>query len=329
MKRSIINTRSIILTSKFSTIFGEGAAPTGLETLTAVLTTFYKQSKEQVAEILKDGATPAEILSSIEALDKVRVKTITTTAETNKYQEGYKKAKGEERTAVETEVKAHYGIESDLKGTELFDYIAAEKAKESGATTEDAIKKTPTYQALESKYKKEVSETKKTYEDKIKEMESGYKNELSFNEVGANSLSMLNGLSAVIPKTAAVAETQRKNFLNELKNGYSYERNGNTFLVSKDGKLLQDEHGHTLSYEDHVKTVAANHFEFAANNGGENPGGDAATQAAAAAASAYPKNVTKPKNEAEYQKIMVDKNIPAADRRKVADTWKKENPTTA
>lgn len=329
MKRSIINTRSIILTSKFSTIFGEGAAPTGLETLTAVLTTFYKQSKEQVAEILKDGATPAEILSSIEALDKVRVKSITTTAENGKYQEGYKKAKGEERTAVETELKAHYGIESDLKGTELVDFIAAEKAKESGATTEDAIKKTPTYQALESKYKKEITDTKKTYEDKIKEIETGYKTELSFNEISANSLSHLNGLNPVIAKTAAVAETHRKNFLNEMKN-YSYEKQGDTFLVSsKDGKLLQDEHGHTISYEDHVKKIAGNHFEFAANNGGENPGGDAAAQAAAAAASAYPKNVTKPKNEAEYQKIMVDKNIPAADRRKVADTWKKENTTTA
>lgn len=324
-----MKSRAIIFpfVSKYNHIFGE--APTGAEIITGLLSTVYKLDADKIAEILTDGATPTEILAKVVELDKVRVRDLTTKLGTTKFQEGYKKAKAEERTAVETEIKAHYGVESDKTGTELFDELLAAKAGEAGLTSEDAIKKSPTYQALESRLKTEVKKITDEKTKEITELKSGYAKENAFSVVGKNAIDLLTSLNPVLPKNAAVAETYKNNFLSALKNGYEYEQQADgKILVSKDGKLLEDAHGNTLAWDEHVKSIAGTHFEFAQNNGGANSGAGgagAAAPGAAAGGPAYPAGITKPKTEAELQKIMTTKTIPLADRRIVVDTFRKEN----
>lgn len=301
-----------------------GEAPTGSEILTGLLSKVYKIDSTKIGEILKDGATPESILESIVELDKTRVADLSKKFGVEKFQEGYKKAKSEVLTASETAIKEHYGITSDKTGQELVDEIVRAKATEAGATTEDAIKKTPTYQALESRLKKEVADLKTAKESEIENLKKTYQKESTFSQVGTKAIDLLMSLNPVLPKNATVAETYKNDFLSELK-GYEYEISDGKTLVMKDGKLLTDAHGHTLSYEDHIKGIASKRFEFAANNGGANGGGATPPAGSPSGAGAYPAIVkNRPKNADELATAMNMPGISVAEKRVVFDTYQSE-----
>lgn len=311
------------LRSKFSGLFGDG--PTGHEVITGLLSTVYKMDKAAIDEILKEGSTPETILSAITEADKARIKKLNEQSGKDKFQEGYKKAKAEVLTAAETALKEQYGIESDKTGSELVEEIVAAKLKEGGATTEESIKKSPTYKALEAQVKKDLLAQKTESEKTINELKAGYAKEKAFETVGKTGLALLTSLNPVLPSNAVVAETYRTDYINELK-GYEYEPVGNTFKVLKDGVPLKDEHGNEIMLEDHAKAVASKRFEFAANNGGANADPakpDPAKPAGAGTPVAYPAGVTKPKNETELSKIMAG-NLKPAEKRIVMDEYKKE-----
>lgn len=305
--------------SKFQTAFGDGADPIR-EVLTGVLSTIYKLDDAKIGEIVKDGASAEEIRTAIVNLDKERVRDLTTTTGTNKYQEGYKKAKGEALTAREQELKAHFGVDSDLQGAELVEFIVAQKAKEAGITDDEAVKKTAAYQALENRLKKEIADVKKTYETQISEIKTNYNREAVFSSIAKTAMEIVTPMNPILPKSATVAETYKNNFLNELKQyDYQVPEGSNKPIVMKDSKVMQDEHGNTIAYEDFVKGIAAKHFEFQANNGGTN-GGNGGDGGAGAAK--YPA-VTKPKNEAELSKLLADRKLSVADRRAISDEYKR------
>lgn len=311
------------LTSRIAHIFGE-AEIDGAGILTKFLSTVYKVDPKSIESILKHGkiakngetltevATPESILESISSLDKARIVEVKNKAETEMYQKGYTKAKGETLAEREKKLKEKYGVESDLIGEELDDFIIAEKSKGTG-TSEEEIKKSVVYQQMEARLKNEADKAKKDAEAKIKELETTYKKEGTFAEVGQSALDFLNGLNPILPKSPTVAETQRRDFLNEMKT-YDYEKKDGKILISKDGKLLEDEHGNTLSYEDHVKAIAANRFEFAVNNGGDNAG-DKNDPSKKDKPGAYPAGINKPKDAAELAAIMGNKNLKPADKR--------------
>lgn len=306
--------------------------------LTGLLKTVYKLDQKQIDSILKHGkivkdgetstdvATPDSILATITGLDTTRVKALNDKIEKDKFQEGYKKAKSEVLTASETEKKTRYGVESDLTGAELDDFILQTKLKEAGATGEDAIKKSPTYLALESKMKTELKRITDAGEAKLKELETSYKKEGTFAKVGASAIDILTGLNPIYPKNATVAETYKKDFLNELK-GFEYEmQDDGKILVTKDGKRLEDAHGNALEWEEHVKKIAGGRFEFAVNNDGENggnknnPNGDDKSKPPT-----YPAGVNKPKDDAELAKIMADDKLKPEDKRVVLTEFQSRN----
>ena len=320
MKYGKFKLQSVI--SRAAHTFGE--APTGSEVLTGLLSTVYKVDSTKIAEILKDGATPESILQSIVELDKNRIADLSKKSGEGKFQEGYKKAKSEVLTASETALKEFYGITSDKTGQELIDEIVRAKAAEAGATTEDAIKKTPTYQSLESKLKKELADIKAAKENEIAEIKKTYQKEQTFSQVGTKAIDMLMSLKPILPTTPAVAETYKQDFLNELKQ-FEYEIQDGKTLVMKDGKLLQDPHGHTLSYEDHIKNIASRRFEFAANNGGANTGATNPPPGTGTGSATYPAVIkTKPTNVAELTTALKTAGITPADKRVIMDTYNAE-----
>lgn len=332
MKKTV---KFIAMPSRFLHSFGEGVDFSAI--LRDVLSTHYKLGKEQIdsilahGRILKDGettddvATPDSILKTMNELDKTRVKTLKEAGEKEKFQEGYKKAKGEVLTETETAIKAKYGITSDLKGEDLYEHIISTKLKEAGATSEDEIKKSSTYQALEQRLKKEVKEAVEAGERKYQEFEASVKKEGTFSKVGSSAIEILTGLNPILPTNATVAETYKKDFLNELK-GFDYEEKDGKIFVSKDGKLLTDEHGHTLEWETHVKNIAAHRFEFKQNNEGENAGNENDPKKKNAPVK-YPKDVKRPTNESELSDVLA-KITDTEDKRTVIEEYRKQYGTT-
>lgn len=311
--------------NRFSPLIGDDSI-NWKEILTGVLTTHFKASQATIDELTADGVKPEFVRDKLNEMDKERVKSLSTLTEAEKtksFQEGFKKAKKEVLTESETAKKEAHGIKSDLTGIELDNFIIAEKLKEAGAKSEDEIRKTPTYQALETKYKNDLKAANEATEAKVKELETGYKKEQTFTIIGKKAIDIITGLKVVLPTNAAVAETHKNDFLTELK-GYEYEESADgKILVSKGGELLKDAHGHTLSYDDHVKAIAAKRFEFAANNGGQNSGSNPANSGTNPAT--YPAGIEKPKDLASLTATLAKLTTPA-DKRIVLETFQKDNP---
>ena len=284
--------------------------------ITGLLSKAYNFDNGKIAELLKDGETElseeqqTEILNKILEADTQRVESIKKNIDTKPFfQDGYKKAKGEVLTEFEKEVKSKFGIESDKTGQDLVDFIVQEKTKKSGSggTSEDEIKRSKPYLDLESKWKADFEKLKTDAEAEKNEIINGYKSEKTFSDVSQKALSIFNGLNPILPATKEIADKQVNNFVNSLKGSFNFDIQGDRVVVlDKEGKVVQDAHGNSRSFEDIVKSEAGGLFEFKANNGGAGAG-----------------NHAIPKNFEELEKMMQDKSIKPEDKSNIMAEYEK------
>ena len=75
-----------------------------------------------------------------------------------------------------------------------------------------------------------------------------------------------------MPQYKTVADNQVKFFVNTLKDFKFDVQDERIVVMDKDGKVLEDGHGNSRSFEDIVKETASGLFEFRANNGGSGSG---------------------------------------------------------
>lgn len=321
---------NILFSTKLIHSFGEGGEPSGKEILTGLLQTVFKLDDTKISEILADGRKPAEVLADITKLDTERVAKLKTETEKaigkTKFQDGYNKGKSETMTGFETEVKEAYGIESDKQGLDLLAEAVAAKVKESGGTlTEEAIKTSPTYQSLEKKMKADLKKATDDGTTALNNLKSEYAKEKSFATVGEKAIGILTEMNPLISTNAKVAETHKNNFLSALK-CYDYTLNDDgTIVVAQGGKVREDAHGNTLSYEDHVKEIAGGHFEFKQNNEGDNAGNDNDDDKGKPKPGKYPASIkTRPTNGKELSTALATEGLTTEDKRTVLETYKKE-----
>lgn len=301
--------------------------------ITGFLSRAYKLDDGKLAELLKDGEdgiTEDDAITALLELDSTRVATIKkATDTTGKFQEGYAKAKKEERENFEKEIRERFGIESDTTGVDLIDEIVttkAEKGGKKGEVTEDDVKKHPVYQTLETRYKKDIKAKEDEWQAKLTEVETKYKSENTFGTVKSKALTLLDGLKPVLPGNPEIASNQKQWFIGALKD-YQFDiQDGDRVVVMKDGKVVEDGHGNSLDFTDLVKTTASKFFEFQKNNGGSNAGNsNEQTPAGGGGGGDYPAGVKKPTNLDELSAILNNQEIKLADRQKVAEVYEAEN----
>lgn len=302
--------------------------------ITGLLSKAYKLDDGKIAELLKDGEDITEdtVIAALLSEDSTRVTTIKKSTDTSgKFQEGYAKAKKEERANYEKEIREKYGIESETAGIELIDEVITTKVGEQGAgkkgeITEDDVKKHSVYQTLEAKYKKDLKAKETEWQTKLSEVETKYKTETTFKSVETKALAALDGLKPVLPGNPEIAANQKQWFIGALKN-YEFDlQDGDRIVVMKDGKVLDDGHGNSLEFNDLVKSTASKFFEFQKNNGGGNAGNsNENTPPAGGGSGDYPAGIKKPTNLDELSAILNDTSIKIADRNKVAEVYEAEN----
>lgn len=302
--------------------------------ITGLLSRAYKMDDGKIAELLQDGENITEetVLAALLTEDSTRVTALKKASDTTgKFQEGYAKAKKEERANFEKEIREKYGIESETTGTELIDELITTKAGEQGGgkkgeVTEDEVKKHPVYQNLETRYKKDLKAKDTEWETKLNEVEGRFKAETTFKTIESRALATLDGLKPVLPGNPEVAANQKRWFVQALKD-YQFDiQDGDRVVVMKDGKVVEDGHGNSVDFGDLVKQKASKFFEFQKNNGGGNAGNSNQQQSGGGAGSGdYPTGVTKPKNMDELSVIMRNNEIPLADRQKVMEVYEQEN----
>ena len=296
--------------------------------ITGLLSKAYNYDNGKIAELFKDGETElseqqqTEILNKILEIDAQRVENIKKSVDKkDAFQDGFKKAKSEVLTDFEKGLKEKFGIESDKTGLELVDEVVSKKSEggQGSDVTEDAIKRSKVFQDMESNLKKQVTTVKTEYETKINEIQDGYKAEKTFSNVSQKALQIFNGLNPILPQNKTVADNQVKFFVNTLKDFKFDVQDERIVVMDKDGKVLEDGHGNSRSFEDIVKETASGLFEFKANNGGSGSGNGG--QGQGGSGSSYAGNV--PKTFEELEKVMGDNSISIEDRSNIMAEYEK------
>ena len=296
--------------------------------ITGLLSKAYNFDNGKIAELFKDGETElseqqqTEILNKILEIDAQRVENIKKSVDKkDAFQDGFKKAKSEVLTDFEKGLKEKFGIESDKTGLELVEELVSKKSEggQGGDLTEDAIKRSKVFQDMESNLKKQIKQTETDYQAKINEIQDGYKAEQTFSNVSQKALQIFNGLNPILPQNKTVADNQVKFFVNSLKDFKFDVQDERIVVMDKDGKVLEDGHGNSRSFEDIVKETASGLFEFKANNGGSGSGNGG--QGQGGSGSSYAGNV--PKTFEELEKVMSDTSISIEDRSNIMAEYEK------
>ena len=102
---------------------------------------------------------------------------------------------------------------------------------------------------------------------------------------------------------------KQKGFLVSDLKKYKYQKDGDSIVVLKaDGTPLQNEHGYNVSFQDHVKKIADEYFDFriaddrsSSGNNNQQSGGQQT-------------KIRKPKDEQEYVKMMQDNSLTSDER---------------
>ena len=296
--------------------------------ITGLLSKAYNFDNGKIAELFKDGETElseqqqTEILNKILEIDAQRVENIKKSVDKkDAFQDGFKKAKSEVLTDFEKGLKEKFGVESDKTGLELVEEVVSKKSEggQGGDVTEDAIKRSKVFQDMESNLKKQITTVKTEYETKINEIQDGYKAEQTFSNVSQKALQIFNGLNPILPQNKTVADNQVKFFVNTLKDFKFDVQDERIVVMDKDGKVIEDGHGNSRSFEDIVKEAASGLFEFKANNGGSGSGNGG--QGQGGSGSSYAGNV--PKTFEELEKVMSDTSISIEDRSNIMAEYEK------
>ena len=295
--------------------------------ITGLLSKAYNFDNGKIAELFKDGETElseqqqTEILNKILEIDAQRVENIKKSVDKkDAFQDGFKKAKSEVLTDFEKGLKEKFGVESDKTGLELVEELVSKKSEGGqGDLTEDVIKRSKVFQDMESNLKKQVTTVKTEYETKINEIQDGYKAEKTFSNVSQKALQIFNGLNPILPQNKTVADNQVKFFVNTLKDFKFDVQDERIVVMDKDGKVIEDGHGNSRSFEDIVKETASGLFEFKANNGGSGSGNGG--QGQGGSGSSYAGSV--PKTFEELEKVMGDNSISIEDRSNIMAEYEK------
>lgn len=292
------------------------------QTLAESLITAYQVSEDDIASILPENESDFkenDFKTNFLNLDKARIQTINQKGK-EKFEQGYSKAKKEERVAYESEIKEHFNIDDEnLIGLDLVKKVVELNAKttkvDASKLSEDELKSHPSViKMLNDKdkvFKEQEKLLKTEYDNKI----NAFNRERTFNSVSKRALAYLDEMNPVLSTDPTRASNQKNILLKELEQ-YDYQDSEEDFIPLKDGKRLENEHGHGISFKQLVQNKAGLYFDFKQAEPRNTPpaGGEEGGTT----------NVKVPKTEQEYAKIMTDRTIPLAERAKIKEAWNKQ-----
>lgn len=221
-------------------------------------------------DVKEDGSGELKPTALQTLLDKdaARVQAFKNEA-TQAHDKGYKKAQGEALTKFEKDLKDKFGITSEKQGLDLIEHVVTEKLKTTGdEKDEEKIKRSSVYLSMVEKLNKEKTDAVKAETDKYNELQTRIQKESTFKSVSDIALDFIkNELKPILPegKTAdgkSKAEIQLQKFVKDLTSEYEFEIKDGKTLISKDGKLLENAHGHMLDFKEVVKAKASEVWDF-------------------------------------------------------------------
>lgn len=187
-----------------------------------------------------------------------------------KFDEGHKAGMKKKAEELESMLREKFDLSTDVTGVDALveEALAKVSASQGGSkqVTDDDIKKSKIYVDLQTEVAKLKKEADKRVEEARNEVETKYKKAGIRQSVQQSALSKLSKMNPILSKDESKARNQQKLLLNEL-NDYDFELHGEGdsaryIPLTKDGKVLEDNLGHPISFDDLVSNIASKYYDF-------------------------------------------------------------------
>jgi hypothetical protein len=235
--------------------------------LNETLVKVFKLTEEQLSTLYNADGDLTDLKVITEA-DEKRVAKFNS-EKTQQLNRGIKEGAGK----IEKEIKEKYAVESDLIGVELVDLIVVKQAEEAKTAGTKDITKHPDYIKLESSLEKKLKDRDKEWEGKLTLRESEFNKEKLFEKIKDKALVNLETRKPILPTDPKKAQVWRETYLNELKAGnYQEGDDGTPIVLDKEGNVMKDSHGNTITFDEFEKSISDKYFEYPVAEGRSSPG---------------------------------------------------------
>lgn len=292
-----------------------------VQTLAEGLETAFNIPEEDIAAILpekEEDFKADEFKQKFLELDKERIQAINQKGK-DKFDQGYSKAKKEVLSDYENQIRTSFGIDDEeLKGVDLVNKVVeinSKKAKgDISKLTEEEIKSLPAVISLLNQKEKSWKEEKETLENDYNTKIKTFQRNEVIGRVSKKGLSILDSMNPILSENPVVKQNQLKRFTDAIAE-LDYQEEGDSFIPLVDGKRKENAHGHGVSFEQFVKDIATQNFDFnkSEKRDNPNPGGDGGSGG----------GVPQFKSEQEYVKFMSNSENSLEDKQKAREEWNK------
>lgn len=294
---------------------------TETELLTAYLAKTLNVAESELSQLVQndsdEGGIKEDALQNLLKLDEGRVAKLKGTTDPVKLKEindnFYKKGIKEGLEGFEKQVKEKFAFETELKGVELLTALvdANKGTGKPEQLTDDDVKRHKLYQDLMQDSKSKVAEVEEKWKGELEAVKSNYQREAVFSKVKDKAMSLVTARKPILPKDAVKAQNQLNLVLDKL-NSNKFDIQGDRFLVmDADGKVLEDNHGHTVNFNDYVHSIADNFLEFEEAQQRSSTGAGAAGSGTGPDGKGAKKwNGATPKTEDEYMEAIKGAKTP-------------------
>jgi hypothetical protein len=260
--------------------------------LNGFLSKTLKMDDEELASLYNEAGE----LTSLTAAEQADTARVTKLKEDQASQ--YKRGQKEVASKMEAQLKDKFGVDSDLTGVELVDFILTTELEKVKGKGDEDITAHPEYLKLKSESDRMLKAKDKEWQKKIEDLELKHARESMFSKVKERAFAELDNLRPILPEDAKKAQKWKEKYIEDLR-AYDFTEQDGMFVVLKDGKPLQDSHGYNKSFADLIKETAAEFFDF-----------QTAESRSSAANQQTQSNFAAPRNEEEFIQKMREAKTP-------------------
>lgn len=260
--------------------------------LNGFLSKTLKMDDEELASLYNEAGE----LTSLTAAEQADTARVTKLKEDQASQ--YKRGQKEVASKMEAQLKDKFGVDSDLTGVELVDFILTTELEKVKGKGDEDITAHPEYLKLKSESDRMLKAKDKEWQKKIEEIETKHTRESMFAKVKDRAFAELDNLRPILPEDAKKAQKWKEKYIEDFR-AYDFTEQDGMIVVLKDGKPLQDSHGYNKSFADLVKETAAEFFDF-----------QTAESRSSAANQQTQSNFAAPRNEDEFIQKMREAKTP-------------------
>lgn len=260
--------------------------------LNGFLSKTLKMDDEELASLYNEAGE----LTSLTAAEQADTARVTKLKEDQASQ--YKRGQKEVASKMEAQLKDKFGVDSDLTGVELVDFILTTELEKVKGKGDEDITAHPEYLKLKSESDRMLKAKDKEWQKKIEDLELKHARESMFSKVKERAFAELDNLRPILPEDAKKAQKWKEKYIEDLR-AYDFTEQDGMIVVLKDGKPLQDSHGYNKSFADLVKETAAEIFDF-----------QTAESRSSAANQQTQSNFAAPRNEDEFIQKMREAKTP-------------------